>query len=211
MKVARPIIYLIGGAAGAGKTTVAAMLAQELGISWLQADSTWLALKSITTMESHPELRFFPELVGTVMDYETDYDHFARQFRHACAVVGRALEAGIDQEVEGRPAGYVIEGTWLPPEWMASVRRTTANADIRGILVHEADGEHVLTAIMTRSGGMEATPEQRQFADLSWRIGQELRLEAVTHDIPVVAARPRATLLRRAMVAFEVPPPGSAG
>ena len=39
-------LLLIGGSAGTGKSTLARSLASQLGASWLQLDTIWVALKA---------------------------------------------------------------------------------------------------------------------------------------------------------------------
>jgi len=198
-KTAVPV-YLIAGAAGAGKTTVAAVLASGLGISWLQADSTWLALKSATTLESHPTLRFFPELEGTSFTF----DEFDARFRDGSAIVCAALEAVLAHELESRPEGFALEGTWLAPEWLAALPGRFPAADIRAVLLWEGESAEVQRVLLARSNHGSASPSQITFADLAWRIGERLRSRAAAAGIPVVAARPRETLLERVAAALEI-------
>ncbi len=196
----RPPIYLIGGAAGAGKTTVAAMLAKRLGISWLQADSTWLALKAASTMESHPELRFFPELQGSGIAFEA----FDARFEQGSATVCAALDTVLKHELEGRREGLVLEGTWLTAGWMAGAPTRFSGADCRAIVLFESDPQAVLDALRSRSPGREPTPSALNVADWAWRIGLRLANEATAAGIAVVTSRPRDSLLERVVKAFGV-------
>ena len=51
-----PKVYLIGGAPGAGKSTLGRALAAELGITSLTIDDLVTAVQAVTTPESHPGL-----------------------------------------------------------------------------------------------------------------------------------------------------------
>ena len=192
-------MYLIGGSAGTGKTTVAAMLAEKLGISWLQADSTWLALKAGSTMESLPDLRFFPELEGSGIEF----DAFDERFKRGSEIVCAALDTVLDHELEGRRAGMVLEGTWMTAEWMTRAAARFPGADCRAIVLFESDPEALLAALLSRSG-RDRTPSELDFADWAWRIGLRLAADATAAGIPVVASRPRDSMLERVGEAFEI-------
>ncbi len=49
-------VFLIGGAPGAGKTTLGSALAARLGITSLSIDDLKTAALAITTPETHPKL-----------------------------------------------------------------------------------------------------------------------------------------------------------
>ena len=51
-------VFLIGGAPGAGKTTLGTALASKLGITSLSIDDLLTAAQAVTTPESHPGLHF---------------------------------------------------------------------------------------------------------------------------------------------------------
>lgn len=51
-------VFLIGGAPGAGKTTLGSALAARLGFTSLSIDDLLTAAQAVTTPESHPRLHF---------------------------------------------------------------------------------------------------------------------------------------------------------
>lgn len=55
-KVDEPQVVLIGGAPGAGKTTLATAVAAELGWRWTPGDDLATAMRGVTSPETHPAL-----------------------------------------------------------------------------------------------------------------------------------------------------------
>ena len=50
---------LLGGSAGAGKSTSGTQAARRLGAACVSADSVWHALQAVTSRESHPPVHYF--------------------------------------------------------------------------------------------------------------------------------------------------------
>ena len=61
-------VLLLGGSTAAGKSTSGALVARQLGVACVSADSVWKALEAATTRETHPAFHHFeppPEVIGS--------------------------------------------------------------------------------------------------------------------------------------------------
>jgi 2-phosphoglycerate kinase len=69
-KTTPPAVVLIGGAPGAGKTTLSLALAKRLGISSMSFDDLHAGIRGLTSPESHPDL------------HRTGRGHYIEYFTH---------------------------------------------------------------------------------------------------------------------------------
>lgn len=189
-------VLLIGGSSGTGKTTLAEAIGRTVGVPWLQAADVRLALQRITRPSQQPALHAF--LAESV--WQRPSEELRDRFIAVGEIVSHALEIVVANHV-ATDAPLVLEGDGIVPA-MASLR-TFAGLEVgdlaRAVFLVEPDEAVILRTMQDRRRGIDRStePEQRTQAHASWLYGQWLRTQAERHGLPVVEARPWATLADR--------------
>ena len=184
-------VYVIGGGAGAGKTTAARALSRRLGAGWLQVDTIWLALLEGCRPES-PQ-RDVLDVRTAARSGAYAADELVR--RHVAAA--EAVEAVLPTVLAFEAAAHedlVVDGSWLTP---AGVQRLAVELPVRAAYLHEADPVAVRRAMDTRRAGAHSRPWHDALARLAFDYGQWLADEAAARGIPVIPARPFDTQAQR--------------
>ncbi|MGH8898482.1 MAG: zeta toxin family protein [Egibacteraceae bacterium] len=187
-----PLIVLIGGATGVGKSTVATMVANRLGIVRIvSTDAVREVMRGIFTKEMMPSLHTSSLEVTTLLkDPPGDADPVIAGFRHQAHAVAvglaqllqRALIEGTDLIVEG---AHLVPGFLrLPPREAAIVVPTVISIDDRQ--VHRS--HFVARAADTRRGGDRRY--LNHFDDIR-KIQDYVHALALEHGVPVISS-PRA-------------------
>lgn len=196
----QPIVLLLGGSSGVGKTRLAAELARRLGIGWLSADDIRLVLQRATRGTALPTLHaFFDDLP------QLDAATIATRYRAVAAIVSDALEIIVAHHV-ATALPVLIEGDTILPALAAqrSFAGLAVPSAVRAVFLVEPDPVQLRQNTLDRGRGAEALPAEELEAHLgfSWQYGQWLAGEAAALHLPVVEARPYATLLTRTLSAF---------
>jgi 2-phosphoglycerate kinase len=125
----RPLIVMLGGAAGVGKSTLATMLAHRLGITRVIAtDVIRQVLRAFFTSEGMPNVH--PSA------FEVDLEGFREQAEH----VGTGVAAIVERAcAEGTPV--VVEGVHVVPGALTEELRKQSVA-VEALLVVEDEGLH---------------------------------------------------------------------
>lgn len=193
-----PIVILIGGSSGTGKTQTATELARRHEASLLLADDVRLALQRETGPTDHPELHFFVARPYYLSQLE------ALEIRNGLIGVGKvvshALEIVIAHHLHTK-LPVVIEGDGILPSLGAQasfVGREAAGA-IRSVFLVESYPQEMLSNSLKRGRGMEArsAQEQTRHSESSVLYGNWLAVEARRLGLPVIDSRPWETLLER--------------
>jgi 2-phosphoglycerate kinase len=183
-------LVLIGGSTAAGKTTVAAALARDLGCSHLAVDTIWRAIREALP---HGPARSDLFLEPPRNPRATAEMLFERQKR-AAALISRAVVPALGHEMAIREA-LIVEGAWILPAAAATL--TLPETVVCPVFLIEAEEGAILAAMMARQR-VEAPHEwQRVGARQAHLYGGWLRIEAGRLGLPVLEARPRETLLDR--------------
>jgi 2-phosphoglycerate kinase len=125
----RPLLVMIGGAAGVGKSTLATMLAHRLGITRVIAtDVIRQVLRAFFTHEAMPVVHHSA--------FEVDLDGFAEQ----AELVGTGVEAIVDRAGAERTP-LVVEGVHAVPGGLPSPVRDTCVA-VDALIVVEDEETH---------------------------------------------------------------------
>src|SRR5476649_2341858 len=100
------MVWLIGGAAGCGKSEVAYPLARKLGVPLVEIDDIVEALKAITTPQQQPALHYWqthPEAVRLPPEEIVELHIAVTEVMAPAieAVIGNHLETGTAVVIEG--------------------------------------------------------------------------------------------------------------
>ena len=118
-------VFLIGGAPGAGKTTLGTALAARLGISSLTIDDLKTAALAITTPETHPELHIMRKVPS--LEYFTNST--LEQLKADATAQHEAVWPMVEQVVRKHAAWgspIVIDGWYIRPNWVAQLKLDNA-------------------------------------------------------------------------------------
>ena len=177
---------LVCGAAGVGKSRLAAALAARYGAPLGELDDVVTAVKALTSPEQLPAMHLWdthPE-AGSWTAEKIAETHFT---------VADALRPGVLAVVADHlefAAPVVMEGDYLTPDLVAAF---PAGA-VRAVVVVE-DEAQILANFTAREPG---EPPQEHRARVSVLVGTELSRRAAAHGVPVVPARPWHDVLDRA-------------
>jgi 2-phosphoglycerate kinase len=187
-------VLLLGGTTASGKSTTGRLLATALGIPCLSADSVWRAVLALTTAETHPALHQWPR-PEVVPD---DPEHLLKVHIEEAETLTPALEAFINWEMkEGNR--FIFQGAWITPELAA--RLCASSNEVRAVFLDEAEESDIMASMLERSKRSEPDARQLVVARVGWLYGNWLRDGAKKHGLPLVAARPRETLVERIIAA----------
>jgi 2-phosphoglycerate kinase len=190
-----PLVVLLGGSPGVGKTSLAIPLAARLGLPLTFVDDVSTALERMTDPERYPVLhmwRLHPEDVLALDD--------AGKLAHTQeygAVMAEALEPVIADHLESSTP-VLLEGDFLLPSLAVAPAFGGVPADgrVRGIWLAE-DADQLERNMVAREG-----EEMAGYAPISWRYGEWLREECARLGLPTIPARPWDTVVDRAVASL---------
>lgn len=195
-----PLIVLIGGATGVGKSTVATMVANRLGIVRIvSTDAVREVMRGIFTKEMMPSLHTSSfEVTSLLKDPPGDADPVIAGFRHQVYAVAvglaqllrRALIEGTDLIVEG---AHVVPGFLrLPPREAAIV--------VPSVIRIEDEQVH-RSHFVARASDARNRGDQRyldHFDDIR-KIQNYVRALALEHGVPVISSHALDSTVKRVM------------
>ena len=120
-------VFLIGGAPGAGKTTLGSALATRLGITSLSVDDLMTAAYAVTTAETHPDLHVMRQV--PYLEYFTNSS--VEKLKADATVQHEAMWPVIEQVVQKHVrngTAIVIDGWHLRPSRVAQLPAPTVSA-----------------------------------------------------------------------------------
>ncbi len=190
-------LILLGGSAGAGKTTLAQTLARDLDASWLQLDTVWTAMKAAAGRGSSAfDLLDVAGRMGRGGDSDED-------LLTAHVVASEAVCAVLPQvfafELDTRPV-LVADGAWLLPSFVAGLE--LPDTEVRCVFLQHADVDDVANAIAPRLGGRPPQEHHLRMNRQIWQYGAWVCEQARVRDFCVLRSRPFATLSDRARAAL---------
>ena len=192
-----PLIALIGGNSGTGKTTIARVIAGRMNGTLQLLDDLRLAAQSITSTATHPDLHPFDD---------PDYLHL-RSPDEICAGligIGKALAPGIEKVVANHlhvDLPLVLEGDALSPRVasQSSFDGRDRGDSVAAVFVIEREESELMRSLIARDRGFGELPAnlQQRFARASGLYGTWLAEAARQLAVPIVPAQPRASLATR--------------
>ncbi|HEY7175862.1 MAG TPA: isopentenyl transferase family protein [Micromonosporaceae bacterium] len=189
-------VLLVGGASGAGKSSVAYPLARRHGVPVLEIDDIVCALEAMTTPEQQPELFYWkthPEAL------HASPEEIMHQGLALTAALEPALAAVIGNHLE-TDMPVVVEGDFLRPSF--TILNTYAGqpaSRVRALFVLEPDGDQIMANYAAREPD---AGEQHARAAVSVAWSRWLASEADRYGVPTVHARPWHNVVDRAETAL---------
>ncbi|MCD0482539.1 hypothetical protein LO771_09020 [Streptacidiphilus sp. ASG 303] len=188
-----PLVLLVGGCSGIGKTSIARALAAAYSMPLVEVDDVVEALLVMTTPEQQPDLHHWrtrPEDAcgppGRIAEV---------QLRTARALAPALAAVAANHVATGTPV--VVEGDYLLPSLASPA------GPVRGVVVHEDDEDGLVANYLAREP--DAGP-QRHRARASLAYGRLLAAEAAAAGVPVLSPRPWHDAPARTAAALGLPP-----
>jgi 2-phosphoglycerate kinase len=186
-------LFLVGGSAGSGKSSLGKALAHQLDAGWLQLDSIWLAMK-VAAGEGTRARDILDIDRRMRREDEADDDVLAAHVA-ASREVCRALPTVLGLELEAHER-LVVDGSWLLPSFVTELE--LPDTEVRPVYVVQRTEADVEAALIPRRGGLPLEDRHRVMNRRIFQYGAWLADEARAHDLAVVEALPFESLLDRA-------------
>lgn len=183
-----PLVILIGGATGVGKSTIATQLATRLGIVRVVAtDAIREVMRALFSRSLMPTLHTSSFEAGPALRDPPAKDASLAGFREQAATVGVGIEALLERAaVEG--TGIIIEGAHLVPGSLDLAARADRILAVPTIVTVEDESLH-RSHFPARWADHGGRPPQRYldgFEDIR-RIQRFLKSQALSHGVPVIS------------------------
>lgn len=184
----RPVILLLGGAAGVGKTSLALEVAHRLGIARvLSSDSVRQIMRLMLSPELSPAIHgsSYDAYAGFPADALGD-DPVIEGFRAQAATVSVGVRASIDRAISEN-ASTVIDGVAVVPG-MIDLEPFEELADVVFLVVATLDPEAYATRFERRAAGQRQRAAHRYVENLGaiLRIQDHFLESAERHGVPIV-------------------------
>jgi 2-phosphoglycerate kinase len=188
-RLAAPVVILVGGATGAGKSTIATMLANRLGITRvIPTDAIREVMRAMFSDELLPTLHSSSFETSTVMRHPVphDTDPVLAGFREQASAVAVGIEALIRRAVDER-SHLIVEGAHVVPGFF-DLERWKGQAVVVPLVISVDDEWLHRSHFVSREARTLNRPSERylQHFDNIRKIHRYLTSMAVEHDVPVV-------------------------
>ena len=206
LRSGRPLVLLIGGTSGCGKSTIATALANQLDIVRMQ--STDMLREVMRTMISDRLLPIlhtssfsaWNALAGSAHDLERDQDLLlAEGFRAQVDLLSAATEAVVERALRER-VWLILEGVHIHPSILEKIDRDT-DAVIAPIMLAVLKRRDLRDRIRGRGTKVPQRRSERYLAhfDAIWQLQSYLLSEADRARIPIIVNGERDQVLRDIM------------
>jgi 2-phosphoglycerate kinase len=181
-----PLVILIGGAVGTGKTTIARHLAHRLGMSSVATDgSIRQVMRAMLSEELMPALH--------VSSFQTDRavreptrrsDALVAGFREQTQAVSVGIQAMIDRSItEG--TSIVIEGVHVVPGFFDLDAYGDKLVAVPLVFLVEDEGRHLNHLAARETGVRPAERYERNFENIR-KLQRYIKSQALSHGVPIV-------------------------
>ncbi len=183
-----PIVVLIGGATGVGKSTIATQLATRLGIVRVVAtDAVREVMRAVFSPELMPSLHASSFEAGEALREPPSRDAVIVGFREQTAAVAVGVNALLDRAaLEG--TNLIIEGAHVVPGFLDPNAWGERVLAVPVILTVEEEDTHRshFAARAADHAGRSADRYMHQFENIR-RVQRYIKSQALSHGVPIVA------------------------
>jgi 2-phosphoglycerate kinase len=184
-----PLVVLIGGATGVGKSTIATQLAARLGIVRVVAtDAIREVMRALFSRELMPTLYASSfEADGALREPPTrESERVVVGFREQTAAVSVGIEAMLDRAaMEG--TSLIVEGAHIVPGFVDLQSRRDRILAVPVIVAVEDEEVH-LSHFAARQTDVTPRPQERYVSGLEniRRLQKYVKSQALSHGVPVI-------------------------
>jgi 2-phosphoglycerate kinase len=199
-RLATPLVILVGGATGAGKSTIATMLASRLGITRvIPTDAIREVMRAMFSDELLPTLHSSSFDTSRVIRHPVprDTDAVIAGFREQASAVAVGMEALIKRAVD-EGTHLILEGAHVVPGFF-QLDRYAGRAVVVPMVIAVDDPELHRSHFVLRGATSTNRPSERylaQFANIR-KIHDYLTSMAYEHEVPVVRSYSLDTTLSK--------------
>jgi 2-phosphoglycerate kinase len=184
-----PLVILLGGATGVGKSTIATMLASRLGITRvIPTDAIREVMRSLFTEDIFPTLHTSSFDAARLVRHPLtrSADPVIVGFRDQASAVAVGIEALIQRAVD-EGTDLIVEGAHVVPGFLDE-KRFSGEAVIVPMLVAVDDEESHRSHFLLRAHESRNRPSERylDFFDNIRKLQKYLKSMALQHGVPVV-------------------------
>lgn len=182
-----PLVVLIGGATGVGKSTIATQLATRLGIVRVVAtDAVREVMRAMFSRELMPTLYTSSFEAGDVLREPPTRDAVVVGFREQVSAVAVGLDALLERAAVERMS-MIIEGAHVVPGFLELESRADRILAVPVIVTVEDEAVH-RNHFLARSTDHAARPATRYLTgfDNIRRCQRYIKSQALSHGIPVI-------------------------
>jgi 2-phosphoglycerate kinase len=182
-----PLVVLIGGTTGVGKSTLATQLAGRLGIVRVVAtDAVREVMRAMLSERLMPTLHRSSFEAGDALREPGQRDSVVAGFRDQTAAVAVGVEALLRRAaMEGM--SMIIEGAHIVPGFLDVASRTQAMVAVPVVVTVEDEDMH-RTHFLARSADHAGRPATRYLEGFESirRVQRYIKSQALSHGVPVI-------------------------
>lgn len=184
----RPLLLLLGGAAGVGKTTIAVEVAHRLGIGRvLSTDSIRQIMRIMLSRDLVPALHASSYDAWKTLGHESPgEDDVVEAFRAQAATVSVGVRASLDRAV-AENTSLVLDGVSIVPG-LIDLDLYAASADVIFLVVATLDDDAFASRFQQRGKQAHGRPPHRylEHLDSILKVQDHLLELADRYDVPIV-------------------------
>ncbi|MHC1604909.1 MAG: ATP cone domain-containing protein [Candidatus Methanofastidiosia archaeon] len=152
-----PIVILIGGTSGIGKSSVAMEVAHRLGIKQvIGTDTIREIMKNMISKELMPSIHISSYLAWKAISYNVSEDKIIVGFREQAKAVSAGIEAVIKRSLK-EGISLILEGVHIAPELIPS------NPNVNMAILYLDDEENHRTRFVSRASATHVRRDARQY------------------------------------------------
>jgi 2-phosphoglycerate kinase len=182
-----PLVILIGGATGVGKSTLATQLAARLGIvRVVSTDAIRQVMRAMLSADLMPTLHVSSFHADTALREPPTRDALVVGFREQIAAISVGIDALIDRAAEER-TGIVIEGVHVVPGFFDAARHGDRILAVPFVVGVDDEDRH-LSHFALRDDAVDSRPAIRYTEGFEGirKLQRYVKSQALAHGVPVI-------------------------